>query len=109
MTRLSVGAFYNPHLAEALLASCDRINHLALADTPYPNDRWWPKIQQGFTLLVHDYLGQLSEPFSSVQLARARRLADQSPSPGVGELPQRFHPPPAADAGVPDFCFDYVF
>src|SRR5256885_10257495 len=58
---LMVGAFYNPHLG-AELAQADGIDHLAMADPPAATDRWWPAIRERYTLLLHDYLGQLSEP-----------------------------------------------
>lgn len=109
MTRLSVGAFYQPHLAESILASADRIDHLALADPPRHDDLSWPNIQQRFTLLLHDFLGQLSEPFTSTQLTRARDLVQRYRSPWAAEHLQRIHPTGNKDNGRPDFSFDYVF
>jgi hypothetical protein len=109
MTRLSVGAFYNPHLADVILATADQIDHLALADAPHPSDRSWPRIRQGFTLLAHDYLGQLSEPFTIHQLDRARTLVDQYQSPWVAEHLQRIHPTLDQSESRPDVSLDYVF
>src|SRR5213076_2324316 len=62
-TELMVGAFYNPHLG-AELANADGIDHLAMADPPAATDPWWPAIRERYTLLLHDYLGQLSEPLA---------------------------------------------
>ena len=109
MTRLSLGAFYNPHLAEAILATADEIDHLALADAPHPTDRSWPQIRQRFTLLVHDYLGQLSEPLTIHQLDRARTLVEQYQSPWAAEHLQRIHPTLVQSEGRPDVSLDYVF
>lgn len=109
MSRLSLGAFYNPHLAEAILTRADWIDHLALADAPHPNDRWWPHISSRFTLLAHDYLGQLSEPFTIHQLDRARALVTQYRSPWAAEHLQRIHPTPDNVTGRPDVSLDYVF
>src|SRR3989454_749224 len=61
MSDIWVGAFYNPHLG-ADLARATGIDHLAMADPPAPSDPHWPAIKQRYTLLLHDYLGQLSEP-----------------------------------------------
>src|SRR5439155_766709 len=61
MSDISVGAFYNPHLG-AELARADGIDHLAMADPPAPHDPHWTAIKQRYTLLLHDYLGQLPEP-----------------------------------------------
>src|SRR5213596_1230172 len=61
MSDLKVGAFYNPHLGGEL-AEAEGIDHLAMADPPAASDPWWPKIHERYTLLLHDYLGQLSEP-----------------------------------------------
>lgn len=109
MTRLSLGAFYNPHLAEAILTATDRCDHLALADLPHPRDRWWPQIRHRFTLLAHDYLAQLSEPLTDHDLDRARKLADQYQSPWVAEHLQRIYPTRSENAGIPDVSFDYAF
>ncbi|MEP6888362.1 MAG: DUF692 family multinuclear iron-containing protein [Nitrospirales bacterium] len=109
MTRLSLGAFYNPHLAEAILAHADEIAHLALADAPHPSDRSWSRIRPRFTLLVHDYLGQLSEPFTIHQLDRARTLVKQYQSPWAAEHLQRIHPTLDQSRSRPDVSLDYVF
>jgi sugar phosphate isomerase/epimerase len=109
MTRLSLGAFYNPHLADAILRSADQIDHLALADAPLPSDRLWSQVSHRFTLLAHDYLGQLSEPFTIRQLDRARALVEQYHSPWAAEHLQRIHPTPDHISGRPDVSLDYVF
>jgi len=89
--RMSVGTFYNPHLAEALLASADVVDHLAMADPPAVNDIFFPQIRQRFPLLLHDYLGQLSDPLSLHALDRARRLQDLYRSDWVAEHFQCLH------------------
>ncbi|HKN85835.1 MAG TPA: DUF692 family protein [Nitrospiraceae bacterium] len=108
MTRLTLGAFYNPHLAEAILANADQIDHLALADAPLPGDQWWPQISRRFILLAHDYLGQLSEPLTSRQLDRARALMERYRSPWAAEHLQRIHPTDRA-GHKSDVSLDYVF
>lgn len=109
MTKLSLGAFYNPHLADAILATADEIDHLALADAPHPSDQSWIRVRQRFTLLAHDYLGQLSEPFTNHQLDRARTLVEQYQSPWAAEHLQRIHPTLDQSGGRPDVSLDYVF
>lgn len=109
MTRLTLGAFYNPHLAEAILANADQIDHLALADAPLPRDQWWSQISHRFILLAHDYLGQLSEPLSRRQLDRARALMERYRSPWAAEHLQRIHPTPDQANDKPDISLDYVF
>jgi len=74
MSDLKVGAFYNPHLGGEL-AEAEGIDHLAMADPPAASDPWWPKIRERYTLLLHDYLGQLSEPLDERSIERARALA----------------------------------
>jgi uncharacterized protein (UPF0276 family) len=101
--RPSVGAFYHPHLAAATLESAGLIEHLAMADPPRPDDPHFSAIRARFTLLLHDFLGQLSEPLGGAALARARRLAALYASPWVAEHLQRVHTT-AGDAFV-----DYVF
>ena len=92
MTALRVGAFYNPHLgAELARAEPGLIDHLAMADPPAPGDPWWPRIRDRYTLLLHDYLGQLSEPLDERAIARARALADLYRSPWVAEHFQCLH------------------
>jgi len=90
MASLMVGAFYNPHLG-AELVRADGIDHLAMADPPAPHDPNWPAIQQRYTLLLHDYLGQLSEPLDERAIARARTLADLYRTPWVAEHFQCLH------------------
>lgn len=107
--RISIGAFYNPHLAEAILAS-DLITHLAVADSPGPHDRWWPQIHRRFTLLLHDYLGQLSEPLSPEELSRAKRLIEEYRSPWAAEHVQRIRRDENDDPPVDcTYTLDYVF
>jgi uncharacterized protein (UPF0276 family) len=89
--RLAVGAFYNPHLAEFTLEHADLIDHLAMADPPAADDALFPAVQQHFPLLLHDYLGQLSDPLSEFALARARALQDRYRSPWVAEHFQCLH------------------
>jgi len=72
---VSVGAFYNPHLAAATLDAAGLIEHLAMADPPRPDDPHFPAIQRRFVLLLHDFLGQLSEPLGPAAIERARRMA----------------------------------
>jgi uncharacterized protein len=90
MGELKVGAFYNPHLGEAL-AAASGIDHLAMADPPRGDDPWWPKIRERYTLLLHDYLGQLSEPLDEHAIQRARSLAELYKSPWVAEHFQCLH------------------
>lgn len=87
---LKVGAFYNPHLGKEL-AEGDGIDHLAMADPPRADDAWWPKIKQRYTLLLHDYLGQLSEPLDERSIQRARSLAELYDTPWVAEHFQCLH------------------
>ena len=90
MAPLMVGAFYNPHLG-AELVRADGIDHLAMADPPAPHDPNWPAIHQRYTLLLHDYLGQLSEPLDERAIARARTLAELYRTPWVAEHFQCLH------------------
>ncbi len=83
--KISVGAFYNPHLAEEILAAGNLIDHLAMADPPEKRDTYFPDVQKRFVLLLHDYIGQLADPISPHALERARRLADLYRSPWVAE------------------------
>jgi len=99
---LMVGAFYNPHLG-AELARAEGIDHLAMADPPAATDPWWPVIRERYTLLLHDYLGQLSEPLDERSIARARALAELYGTPWVAEHFQCLH---TAD-GV--YNLNYVF
>src|SRR5881396_2212056 len=89
-TELMVGAFYNPHLGREL-AVATGIDHLAMADPPAASDPWWPAISQRYTLLLHDYLGQLSEPLDERSVQRARALAELYRSPWVAEHFQCLH------------------
>src|SRR5437899_12906182 len=87
---LKVGAFYNPHLG-ADLARAEGIDHLAMADPPAASDPWWPAIRERYILLLHDYLGQLSEPLDERSIQRARALAELYRSPWVAEHFQCLH------------------
>src|SRR5262245_7816221 len=99
----SVGAFYNPHLAEAILRHEDLIEHLAMADPPEPDDTAWKGLRGRFKLLLHDYIGQLSEGIDEEALARARRLVALYETPWAMEHLQRVH---STDGR---FHLDYVF
>lgn len=89
--RLSVGAFYNPHLAESLLRHGGAVDHLSMADPPAAGDAAFPFIRERFPLLLHDYLGQLSDPLSGHALARARELQALYRGPWVAEHFQCLH------------------
>lgn len=89
--RLSIGAFYNPHLAQALLQAGGSVDHLSMADPPAPDDPAFSSIRERFPLLLHDYLGQLSDPLSHHALARARHLQDIYCGPWVAEHFQCLH------------------
>lgn len=82
---ISVGAFYNPHLAEEVLAAHGLIEHLAMADPPHKEDPHFPEVQKRFVLLLHDYIGQLADPVAPHAVERARRLAELYRSPWVAE------------------------
>jgi uncharacterized protein (UPF0276 family) len=90
MAQLMIGAFYNPHLG-AELARATGIDHLAMADPPRADDPWWPSIKARYTLLLHDYLGQLSEPLDERAIERARSLAQLYQTPWVAEHFQCLH------------------
>src|SRR5436309_14179961 len=90
MTALKIGAFYNPHLGREL-AAARGIDHLAMADPPRADDPWWPKIKERYTLLLHDYLGQLSEPLDERSIQRARSLAELYHTQWVAEHFQWLH------------------
>src|SRR5437879_9000128 len=102
MTQVMVGAFYNPHLG-AVLAQAGGIDHLAMADPPATGDPHWPAIRARYTLLLHDYLGQLSEPLDERSITRARALAELYRSPWVAEHFQCLH---TADGA---YNLNYVF
>lgn len=89
--RLSVGAFYNPQLASLLLRSGDLVDHLAMADPPASDDAAFSSIRGQYPLLLHDYLGQLSDPLSQHALERARHLQQTYQSPWVAEHFQCLH------------------
>jgi uncharacterized protein (UPF0276 family) len=82
---VAVGAFYNPHLAQEILAAGDLINHLAMADPPQKDDPFFPEIKKRFVLLLHDFIGQLADPLPPEAIERARRLAALYESPWVAE------------------------
>jgi len=100
---VSVGAFYHPHLARETLELAGFIQHLAMADPPRADDPLFPAVRARFTLLLHDFLGQLSEPVEGLALERARRLVALYDPLWVAEHLQRVHTT-AGDAFV-----DYVF
>jgi uncharacterized protein (UPF0276 family) len=100
---LSVGAFYNPHLAAATLDAQGLIQHLAMADPPRPDDPHFAALRARFVLLLHDFLGQLSEPLEGAALERARTLAGLYDSPWAAEHLQRVH---TTDGAA---FVDYVF
>jgi uncharacterized protein (UPF0276 family) len=100
---LSIGTFYNPHLATAILDSAELIDHLAMADPPANDDINFAAIQQTFPLLLHDYLGQLSDPLSEYALRRAEQLYQRYQSPWVAEHFQCLHTQDHARS------LDYVF
>ncbi len=89
--RLSIGTFYNPHLADFTLEHSDLIDHLAMADPPAADDQRFAEIQQQFPLLLHDYLGQLSDPLSDFALQRARNLQQRYQGPWIAEHFQCLH------------------
>jgi uncharacterized protein (UPF0276 family) len=89
--RLSIGTFYNPHLAQFTLDHPELIDHLAMADPPDANDESFSRIQQQYPLLLHDYLGQLADPLSEFALQRARQLQQRYRSPWVAEHFQCLH------------------
>src|SRR3989454_8421138 len=102
MSALKIGAFYNPHLGREL-AAAQGIDHLAMADPPRADDPWWPKIKARYTLLLHDYLGQLSEPLDERSIQRARSLAELYRTPWVAEHFQCLHTEDGA------YNLNYVF
>lgn len=83
--KISVGAFYNPHLAEETLSTGNLFDHLAMADPPRKDDPYFPEVQKRYVLLLHDYIGQLADPVPPHAVARARRLAELYRSPWVAE------------------------
>jgi uncharacterized protein (UPF0276 family) len=101
-SHLKVGAFYNPHLGKEL-AAAEGIDHLAMADPPRGDDPWWPAIKAKYTLLLHDYLGQLSEPLDERAIQRARSLAELYHTPWVAEHFQCLHTEDGS------FNLNYVF
>src|SRR2546425_2936484 len=62
-----------------------------MADPPAPGDPHWPAIRARYTLLLHDYLGQLSEPLDERSIERARTLAELYRTPWVAEHFQCLH------------------
>src|SRR2546428_2106651 len=90
MASLSMGAFSTPPLG-AELVRADGIAPPAMADPPAPGDPHWPAIRARYTLLLHDYLGQLSEPLDERSIERARTLAELYRTPWVAEHFQCLH------------------
>ena len=101
--RLSIGTFYNPHLAQFTLDHRQLIDHLSMADPPAADDEFFPQIQRQFPLLLHDYLGQLSDPLSEFALTRARDLQQRYQGPWIAEHFQCLHTEDRARS------LDYVF
>ena len=101
--RLSIGTFYNSHLAEALLSEGEQIDHLSMADPPAADDAAFSRIRERFPLLLHDYLGQLADPLSDHALERARRLQELYRGPWIAEHFQCLH----TEDGK--YTLDYVF
>lgn len=62
-----------------------------MADPPHPRDPFFAGIKERYTLLLHDYLGQLSEPLDERAIGRARSLAALYRSPWVAEHFQCLH------------------
>jgi uncharacterized protein (UPF0276 family) len=89
--KILVGAFYNPHIARETLAAADLIDHLAMADPPRAGDPHFPALREQFTLLLHDFIGQLSEPIAGSALERAKKLIADYRSPWAAEHLQRVH------------------
>ena len=89
--RFSIGTFYNPHLAQFTLDHSELIDHLSMADPPPADDEFFPQIQKQFPLLLHDYLGQLSDPLSDFALTRARELQERYQGPWIAEHFQCLH------------------
>lgn len=101
--RPSIGCFYNPHLARETLDHADLADHLAMADPPRADDPHFDRLRERFTLLLHDFIGQLSEPIDAAALARARDLLRRYGSPWAAEHLQRVHTTDGAH------FVDYVF
>jgi uncharacterized protein (UPF0276 family) len=101
--RPSIGAFYNPHIGRETIEAAGLIDHLAMADPPRPSDPHFAAIRERFTLLLHDFLGQLSEPIEGAALDRAKALLASYRSPWAAEHLQRVHTTDGAR------FVDYVF
>lgn len=101
--RIMAGGFYNPHLGAEILKSSVPIDHLAMADPPHEGDPFWSRIKDKYTLLLHDYLGQLSEPFDERSIQRSLSLAEMYGSPWVAEHFQCLHTTDGA------YNLNYVF
>src|SRR5256714_956791 len=84
------GGFYTPHVPGGRVGE-GGIDHLGMARPPAPHDPHWSAIKQRYTLLLHDYLGQLSEPLDERSIARARSLAELYRTPWVAEHFQCLH------------------
>src|SRR3989454_9223830 len=87
---LMVGAFNTPRLG-AELAGARGTAPLARPAPPAAHDPHWPTIREHYTLLLHDYLGQLSEPLDERSIERARSLAALYRTPWVAEHFQCLH------------------
>jgi uncharacterized protein (UPF0276 family) len=102
-TPLWIGAFYNPHIARETLEAAELFDHLAMADPPHASDPYFDAVKERFVLLLHDYLGQLSEPYDEHAIERSRHLATLYDSPWVAEHFQCLH----TEDGR--FSLNYVF
>src|SRR5258708_19501221 len=74
-----------------------------MPDLPEGGDPGGPAIKDGYTHLLQDYLGRLSEPLDERSIQRARALADLYHSPWVAEHFQCLH---TEDGG---YSLNYVF
>ncbi|HEY3174129.1 MAG TPA: DUF692 family protein [Candidatus Polarisedimenticolia bacterium] len=101
--RISVGSFYNPHIARETLEIGHLIDHLSMADPPRADDPYFERVRGSFTLLLHDFIGQLSEPVDEQAVSRARDLIARYRSPWAAEHLQRVHTTDGRHA------VDYVF
>lgn len=98
-----MGSFYNPHIARETLRIDGLIDHLSMADPPRDDDPHFERVRQAFSLLLHDYIGQLSEPIDGYAVDRARALLARYGSPWAAEHLQRIH----TTGG--EHALDYVF
>src|SRR5262245_49477487 len=88
---VSVGAFYNPHLAAATLDAQGLIQHLAMADPPRPDDPHFAAVRARVALRLHGSLGELGGPLEGAGRGRAGAPARLYGSPWAAEHLQRVH------------------